>query len=88
MSFLDRLHWRKPSSLSDGLTFIDTLVYIIVFQSFIIAAPYVYRQFAGVKSLGDVVWRASLDILILCLWLLTVYVLHSVLKKILRWANS
>lgn len=87
-SFFDRLNWSRPGRAFSGGSFIDTLVYVILFQSFIIAAPYVYRQMALVKTIGDAVWHVALDVLILCLWLLVVYVLHAVLKKIHRWANS
>jgi len=86
-SFLDRLSWGRTGKTNGG-AFIDTMVYVILFQSFILAAPYVYRQMALVKTVGDAVWHVSLDIFILCLWLLAVFVLHGVLKKIYRWANT
>lgn len=65
------------------LTVVDVLMVVLVVFSIIVASPYVVRQFMELTKAGDIIWNASLDVVILTLFLLIVYAIDKLMNRFL-----
>lgn len=80
--------------ISEAVSVYDFLLVASAIEGFVVALPFVLRQFArlagpeGTVKIGDVLWNAAFDLLVFNAAVLVLVLLMKGLRKLDRWLEK